>query len=186
MQSKTLCHNSPRPNFCHHSHRWSRLPSSAIAAEGAIRQKEIFVTPFAHIKVVALAAGLSIVASQAFAASIIKVVEDGEGGGKMSLQLDPATVKAGPATFQVTNHAATEDHEMIVVRLKSADQKIPFIAAKNRVDEKKLKNLGEVEDIKPSASGELKVTLKEGTYLVFCNIKGHYEAGMQSRLTVTK
>jgi len=102
----------------------------------------------------------------------------------MSLKLNPATVKAGPATFRVTNEASTEEHE-IVVRLKSADQKVPMIKGKDRVNKAKLKSLGEVEDLKPGASGELTADLKPGTYLVFCNIKGHYRAGMHSKLVVT-
>jgi uncharacterized cupredoxin-like copper-binding protein len=75
----------------------------------------------------------------------------------------------------------TEQHEMLVVRLKSPDLRIPLNAAKNRVDESKLKSLGEVSDLKPGASGKLNARLAPGTYLLFCNMKGHYEA----RLTVT-
>lgn len=130
-----------------------------------------------------LAAGLLSV--PAFAATTINVTEAGEGGGPMSLKLEPQTVKAGEATFAVRNDAAAEEHEMIVVRLKSPDQKIPLNTAKHRVNEKALKSLGEVEDIQPGSSGTLKANLKPGTYLVFCNIKGHYEAGMASKLTVT-
>lgn len=127
-----------------------------------------------------------LVAAPSFAADTqIKVTETGEGGGAMGLTLEPATVKAGPAVFHVHNGAMTEDHEMIVVKLDKPDAAIPLDSKKHRIDEKKLKSLGEVSDLKPGADGMLKANLKAGTYLVFCNIKGHYEAGMQNKLVVT-
>ena len=133
----------------------------------------------------AICLGSIVTAAPSWADTAIKVVEDGEGGGAMSIKLDPPTVKAGPVIFQVKNDAMTEEHEMVVVKLKSPDQVIPFNKAKHRVTESKLKSMGEVSDLKPGASGTLKVNLKPGTYLLLCNIKGHYEAGMQSKLTVT-
>lgn len=124
-------------------------------------------------------------ASPLWAATVVSVVEDGEGDSAMSLKLDPQTVKAGEITFNLKNDAVSEEHEMVVVRLKTADEKIPFNAKKNRVDEDKLKRMGEIGDIKPGATGTMTAKLKAGTYLVFCNIKGHYQAGMASKLTVT-
>jgi uncharacterized cupredoxin-like copper-binding protein len=132
-----------------------------------------------------ITSALTLAAGSAMAETIINVVEDGEGGGAMSLKLDPANVSAGPVTFQVKNNAVTEEHEMVVVKLKSPDQKIPFVKSKHRVDERKLKSLGEVSDLKPGEAGTLKVDLKPGTYLVLCNIREHYEAGMATKLTVT-
>ena len=126
------------------------------------------------------AVSLTVLTSPSWAANRIDVVEGGEGGAAMSLKLVPSTVKAGPALFSVRNDAATEEHEMIVVKLRSADEMVPVAADKRRVDEDQLQSLGEVEDLKPGATGELSADLAPGTYLVFCNIKGHYEAGMQA------
>lgn len=103
----------------------------------------------------------------------------------MTITLDRTTVPAGDVTFKVHNDAMTEEHEMVLIKLKSADQTIPVNAAKHRVDESKLKSLGEVADLKAGKDGQLKVKLAAGEYLLLCNIKGHFEAGMKARLTVT-
>ncbi len=142
--------------------------------------------PTTRLYHIALAATFALAAVPSFAADTqIKVTETGEGGGAMGLALEPATIKAGPVMFHVHNAAMTENHEMIVVKLDKPDAAIPLDSKKHRIDEKKLKSLGEVSDLKPGADGMLKANLKAGTYLVFCNIKGHYEAGMQSKLVVT-
>jgi uncharacterized cupredoxin-like copper-binding protein len=121
-----------------------------------------------------------------FAGTTVKVVEGGEGGGPMTLTLDQLTIKAGETTFLVHNDAVSEEHEMVLVKLKSADQAIAIVAAKHRVDEKKLKSMGEVSELKPGEDGELKANLVPGSYVLLCNIKSHYEAGMHALLTVTK
>jgi len=126
------------------------------------------------------------IATPAFAATTVKVVEGGEGGGPMTLTLDQPTIKAGETTFLVHNDAMSEEHEMVLVKLKSADEKIVVDAAKGRVNEKKLHSMGEVSELKPGTDGKLKAKLVPGTYVLLCNIKGHFEAGMHAMLTVTK
>ena len=125
-------------------------------------------------------------ATSAFAATTVKVTESGEGGGPMTLSIDKSTVKAGEVVFTVHNDAMTENHEMVLVKLKTADQQVSVVQSKHRVDEKQLKSLGEVSDLKPGANGTLKAKLVPGSYLLLCNIKGHYEAGMHAALTVVK
>jgi uncharacterized cupredoxin-like copper-binding protein len=46
--------------------------------------------------------------------------------------------------------------------------------------------MGEVAELKPGADGELKAKLVPGSYVLLCNIKGHFQAGMRAMLTVTK
>jgi uncharacterized cupredoxin-like copper-binding protein len=116
----------------------------------------------------------------------IHVSLSGEGGSAMEVKLDQSSVKAGKVTFDVTNEAVGEEHELVLVRLKDKDQRLSVIKDKNRVDESKVKSLGEVEDIKPGGHGTLTATLKPGAYQLLCNVKGHYQAGMHTVLIVTK
>jgi uncharacterized cupredoxin-like copper-binding protein len=131
------------------------------------------------------AAATLLLSGSAFAATTaVNVMLMGEGGGPMKIEIDKAAIPSGDVVFNVANHAMTEQHEVVLVKLKSADQTIPLDTKKHRVDEKQLKSLGEVADLQPSDTGTLKAKLKPGTYLLLCNIKGHYEAGMSTKLTV--
>ena len=128
--------------------------------------------------------------SAAFAAvtpQIIHVSLRGEADQPMSVKLDITTIKAGAVEFDVSNDAIGTDHEVILVALKSPDQKIAADTKKHRVDEGKLETLGEAGGLKPGDKGVLKATLKPGvTYALICNHKSHFELGMATRFTVVK
>ena len=123
--------------------------------------------------------------SAAWADTVVQVKLTGESHEKMGAELSQSTVPAGMVEFDVVNAAMKSGHEAIVVKLKSKDRKLMVDPATHRVDEKSLQSLGEVSKLKAGDKGTLKVNLTPGDYLVFCNYKGHYEAGMEAPLTVT-
>ena len=104
----------------------------------------------------------------------------------MSIRIDKSTVKAGDVTFNVTNWSRSLVHEMLVIAVDNADAALPYDYDKQRVIEEQVKSLGETNEMQPNASKALSLNLTPGTYLLICNVPGHYGAGMQSVLTVTE
>ena len=105
---------------------------------------------------------------------------------KMRIVLDRDTVPAGKVRFRATNQSKEQVHELIVVRTKSRESKLPYDEKKAEVEEKHIQHLGEIADLKPGASGAMALNLTPGSYLLICNQPGHYAAGMAMPLTVTK
>jgi uncharacterized cupredoxin-like copper-binding protein len=95
----------------------------------------------------------------------------------------PDTVPAGEVTFELKNESKTVVHEMLVAPMSDPAKPLVFNENENRVDEEKSGDLGEVAELEPGKSGALRVTLKPGTYLLYCNIPGHYMAGMWTKVT---
>ena len=114
----------------------------------------------------------------------VRVSLTGERNEEMSVRLDAATVKTGTITFVVTNEAKRTSHEMILVKLKAKGEALPLDKTRHRIDEKQINALGEISNLKPGATGQLKVNVPPGDYLLICNIRAHYEAGMMAPLTV--
>jgi uncharacterized cupredoxin-like copper-binding protein len=96
----------------------------------------------------------------------------------MGIKTDVTEVPAGNVTFAVTNVSKDTLHEMLVSPIKSLDDELPYIEDQNRVDEENSGDLGEVSELDPGKSGALTLDLKPGLYLLYCNVPGHYAAGM--------
>ena len=105
-------------------------------------------------------------------------------GGMMSIRTDQATVKAGPVRFDVTNWSKGMLHEMLVVAVDSADAPLPYDYGQGKVAEEQVRVLGETPELQPNASAALDLTLAVGSYLLVCNLPGHYASGMVVPLTV--
>jgi uncharacterized cupredoxin-like copper-binding protein len=102
---------------------------------------------------------------------------------QFGIVLSRYTVPAGKVTFEVLNGSKDMVHEMIVSPL-GADGTLPVDAETSRVNEEGAAAMGEVSEIEPVARGSLTLDLTPGKYAVYCNLPGHFQAGMWSILTV--
>jgi uncharacterized cupredoxin-like copper-binding protein len=104
----------------------------------------------------------------------------------MGISINKKQVKAGTVTFAVLNSSKDTVHEVIVSVIAGPNETMPYLTDQNRVDEEHGSHLGEVAELEPGKTGALTVTLKPGTYLLYCNIPQHYMDGMWTMLEVTK
>jgi len=104
---------------------------------------------------------------------------------QMGLKLSVATIPAGEVTFKVTNSSIDLQHEMVLASVKKLSDGLPYEADTGRVNEEADNaNIGEVSELDPGKSGTLTLVLKPGTYVLYCNVAGHYVSGMWTVLTV--
>ena len=115
----------------------------------------------------------------------------GGGGGNtvdatvkdFAIGLDPSTGSAGDVTFNVTN-AGPSVHEFVVFETDLAPDALPVEDGTVPEDSSELTAVDELEDLEPGSTTPLDVTLEAGSYVVICNIPGHYEQGMHTGFTV--
>jgi uncharacterized cupredoxin-like copper-binding protein len=98
--------------------------------------------------------------------------------------ITPATTSAsaGEITFDVTNDGPS-DHEMVIIKTDLAPDALPT-DSKGEVVEDEVEAVDEVEDVAPGSSVSLSVNLEAGSYVLICNLPGHYAAGMSAAFTV--
>jgi len=102
----------------------------------------------------------------------------------MGITLSTSTVPAGPVTLNVVNDGPDLVHEMVVSPTKAEGTPLPFDADLDKVLEDEAGHLGEVAELDPGQKGALTLELDAGQYILYCNIEGHYGAGMWTLLTV--
>ncbi|MGH9457666.1 MAG: cupredoxin domain-containing protein [Thermoanaerobaculia bacterium] len=77
----------------------------------------------------------------------------------------PATLPAGPVTFQITN-SGTMPHNF-EIEGQGIEEELP-------------------QDLQPGESGTLEADLQPGTYTIYCPVGNHRSEGMELQLTVTE
>lgn len=100
---------------------------------------------------------------------------------EFAIALDNATAPAGEVTFEADNTGALP-HELVVVRSDAAPDALPVEGA--QVDESGLDIVGRIAEFAAGGTESGTFTLDAGTYILFCNIAGHYQGGMTTAFTV--
>ena len=93
----------------------------------------------------------------------------------------PKRVASGDVTLTVTNQGP-DDHELIIVRATTA--RLPLRSDGLTANEEKLTPIIALE---PAPAGSVRTThlqLEPGRYVIFCNMAGHFMAGMRTTLVV--
>ena len=98
------------------------------------------------------------------------------------IALEETSTPTGAITFDITNDGPST-HEFVVFTADLAEDALPVDGS--TVDEANLDLVDEAEDIAPGVGTSLTVDLEPGSYVVICNVEGHYAAGMHAALTVT-
>lgn len=95
----------------------------------------------------------------------------------------PASVPAGEVTFEATNEGALP-HELVVVRTDLAPGEIPADGAHANLEADGVEVVDRTDQVNAGDSESLTVDLDAGTYVLLCNVDGHYAGGMFTSFTV--
>lgn len=103
----------------------------------------------------------------------------------MGITATPAIAPAGIITFDVQNKSKYLVHEMVIAPLSATGEILAYLPDEDKVDEDAAIHLGEVAELEPGGSGRLSISIKPGSYILYCNIPGHYMAGMWTVVEAT-
>jgi uncharacterized cupredoxin-like copper-binding protein len=111
----------------------------------------------------------------------------GEGDVAVSLRDDavtvaPDTAQAGSVTLSATNDGTTT-HEIEVFRGDVDPDTLPI--ENNVASTEGLELVDEIEDITSGSTADLTVDLEAGTYVIMCNLPGHFANGMHAVLSIS-
>lgn len=96
-----------------------------------------------------------------------------------------SSMKAGPATFTISNNGTTQ-HELLIFKSELDAAAYPTNAAGDIVEEGAgITLVSDGANIDPAGSQSRTVDLKPGKYLFVCNLPAHFKQGMFTVVTVT-
>jgi uncharacterized cupredoxin-like copper-binding protein len=99
-------------------------------------------------------------------------------------ETETGTTSSGMVTFRVTNEGKAT-HEFVVVRTDLRADALPLGPDGLSVSEDAVEPLDELTEVPSGETLELVLPLEAGSYVMFCNLEGHYLSGMRDPLVVT-
>lgn len=105
--------------------------------------------------------------------------------GSQGIDLSTAEVKAGNVTFEISNSSKSKEHEFLIVKTDMTFDQFPMKDSGSRVDESKLEGIDEFGDVEEGETKSWTTALTPGRYVLFCNERGHFPAGMRTTFMVT-
>ncbi len=96
----------------------------------------------------------------------------------------PAKIPPGEVTFMAKNDSSEFVHEMVIARVRDPSQPLAYIDEDMEVDEDGAGFRGKVSELGPGQTAGITLVVKTGTYIIYCNIAGHYAMGMWTLVTV--
>jgi uncharacterized cupredoxin-like copper-binding protein len=102
-----------------------------------------------------------------------------------SIHLSQSHLAAGQVTFAIHN-AGPDQHELIVVPERRTGEPIRSDGFTVNEEAVQSQEPGAIEPQRPGGTEYLRLRLQPGRYLLFCNMAGHFMAGMHAELEVTR
>jgi uncharacterized cupredoxin-like copper-binding protein len=90
----------------------------------------------------------------------------------------------GRVTLSVWNEGPST-HEFVVVESDRSPDELPLGEDGLSVDEDAVVPIDEITQVDAKTQGTLALTLSPGSYVLFCNLEGHYLAGMNASVEVS-
>ena len=115
--------------------------------------------------------------------------DDDDGGIEATLSdfeidLDETSAPAGSVTFDIENEGPSV-HEFVVFETDLAPDALPTDDNGDVAEGDDFAPVDEVEDIEEDEKSSLTMELEPGSYVIICNVPGHYRQGMHVAVTVT-
>lgn len=102
----------------------------------------------------------------------------------MGVTVDTLEIPAGQTEFVVVNESQEFYHSVTISLVIDPTKELPYLIDARMVDEEAVGTIAHVKELRPHDSGSVTVDMQPGTYILYCNIAGHYVMGMWTVVTV--